>query len=85
LASRISQRAVPDVRGLKVDEAITVLLHNDVRPVIRTKTAPENALYPVDTVVRQSPAPGGTLRYRQKVELTLSHGSRTGITVPEER
>jgi len=85
VASRISQRAVPDVRGLKVDEAITVLLRNDVRPVIRTKTAPENALYPVDTVVRQSPAPGGTLRYRQKVELTLSHGSRTGITVPEER
>jgi membrane peptidoglycan carboxypeptidase len=85
VASRISQRAVPDVRGLKVDEAITVLLRNDIRPVIRSKTAAEDALFPVDTVVRQSPAPGGTLRYRQKVELTLSHGSQTGITVPEER
>jgi beta-lactam-binding protein with PASTA domain len=73
------------VRGLKVDEAITVLLRNDIRPVIRTKTAAENVLYPVDTVVQQSPNPGGPLRYRQKVELTLSHGSRTGITVPEER
>ncbi|NKX53502.1 PASTA domain-containing protein [Arthrobacter sp. E918] len=85
VASRIAQQAVPDVRGLKVDEALTVLLRNDLRPVIRTKTAAPNELYPADTVVRQSPAPGKKLRYRQKVELTLSDGSRTGITVPEER
>jgi membrane peptidoglycan carboxypeptidase len=85
VAARILPRAVPDVRGLKVDEAVTVLLRNDIRPVIRGKTAAQDALIPVDTVVQQSPAPGGNLRYRQKVELTLSHGSRTGITVPEER
>ncbi|NKX51067.1 penicillin-binding protein, partial [Arthrobacter deserti] len=53
LAARIPQRHVPDVRGLKLDEAVTVLLHHDIRPVVRTRTARENALFPVDTVVRQ--------------------------------
>ena len=76
--------AFPDVRGLKVDEAITVLLRNNLTPVINKEPAKENPLYTPDTVTAQTPTPGSSLKYRQEVAITLSAGSDTSISVPAQ-
>jgi membrane peptidoglycan carboxypeptidase len=80
----VTAKAIPDVRGLKVDEAITVLLRNNLTPVINKEPAKENPLYTPDTVTAQTPTPGSSLKYRQEVAITLSAGSDTSISVPAQ-
>ncbi|WP_043845310.1 transglycosylase domain-containing protein [Crystallibacter crystallopoietes] len=78
-----TDKSIPDVRGMKVDEAITVLLRNNLVPVVNQETAKADPLQQPGTVVAQTPAAGGTLRYRQEVAITLSAGSETSITIPD--
>ncbi|HEX2248444.1 MAG TPA: penicillin-binding transpeptidase domain-containing protein, partial [Arthrobacter sp.] len=80
----VTAKAIPDVRGLNVDEAITVLLRNNLTPVINKEPAKENPLYTPDTVTAQTPTPGSSLKYRQEVAITLSAGSDTFISVPAD-
>jgi membrane peptidoglycan carboxypeptidase len=80
----VTAKAIPDVRGLQVDEAITVLLRNNLTPLINKEPAKENPLYTPDTVTAQTPSPGSSLKYRQEVAITLSAGSDTSISVPAQ-
>ncbi|MGK3708763.1 transglycosylase domain-containing protein [Arthrobacter sp. IK3] len=81
--SSTTSRAIPDVRGMGTDEAVTLLLSNKLTPVISETTAAPNRLHPAGTVVSQTPAPGSTSGHRQEVVLTLSDGSHTAIKLPE--
>lgn len=82
--SSSSARTVPDVRGLAVDEAATLLLQNNLTPEIADATAGPDPLFAKDIVVEQTPAPGSTFSYRQEVLVTLSNGSDTTIRLPEQ-
>ncbi|ACL42333.1 glycosyl transferase family 51 (plasmid) [Pseudarthrobacter chlorophenolicus A6] len=83
--SSSTARTVPDVRGLSVSEASTLLLENDLAPDVAEKTGDPNPLFAKDIVVSQTPAAGSTFSYREKVSLTLSQGSDTTIKLPERK
>lgn len=83
--SSSTARTVPDVRGLSVSEAATLLLQNNLAPEIAEKTAAPNPLLAKDIVAAQTPAAGSTFSYREKVSITLSQGSDTTIQLPEQR
>lgn len=83
--SSSTARTVPDIRGLSVNEAATLLLQNDLTPTIAAKTAGPNPLYTKNIVLNQVPAAGSTFSYRQKVTITLSDGSETSVKLPERK
>ncbi|WP_422759109.1 transglycosylase domain-containing protein [Paenarthrobacter sp. C1] len=83
--SSSTARTVPDVRGLSVSEAATLLLQNNLTPDIAEKTADPNPLLAKDVVTAQTPAAGSTFSYREKVTITLSQGSDTTIKLPEQK
>lgn len=83
--SSSTARTVPDVRGLSVEEAATLLIENDLAPEIAEAPAGANPLYAKDIVVSQTPAAGSTFSYREKVNITLSQGSDTTIKLPEQK
>jgi membrane peptidoglycan carboxypeptidase len=83
--SSSTARTVPDVRGLSVNEAATLLLQNNLTPDIAEKTADPNPLLAKDIVTAQTPAAGSTFSYREKVSITLSQGSDTTIKLPEQK
>lgn len=83
--SSSTARTIPDVRGLSVSEAATLLLENQLTPDIAAKTAAANPLYAKDVVAVQTPAPGSTFTHRGKVSITLSHGSDTSIHLPQQK
>ena len=81
-SSVAASRSMPDLRGLGVNEAITVLLRNNLVPVIGQKTAKPDPRIGKNVVTKQSAPPGSSLAFRQEVTITLSAGSNTAITVP---
>jgi membrane peptidoglycan carboxypeptidase len=83
--SSSTARTVPDVRGLSVSEAMTLLLQNNLAPEIAGTTVDPNPLYAKDIVVTQTPAAGSTFSYREKVSITLSQSSDTTIKLPEQK
>ncbi|MBG0738718.1 transglycosylase domain-containing protein [Paeniglutamicibacter antarcticus] len=83
--SSSTARTIPDVRGLSVSEAETLLLQNNLTPDIAERTADPNPLLAKDIVVAQTPAAGSTFSYREKVSITLSQGSDTTIKLPERK
>lgn len=83
--SSTTAKSIPDVRGMGVAEAVTLLIDNKLVPAISETTAAPSLLHRKDTVVSQTPAPGSTSGHRQEVELTLSSGSTTNITLPEKK
>lgn len=83
--SSSTARTVPDVRGLSVSEAATLLLENNMAPEIAKKTGEPNPLHAKDIVVSQTPAAGSTFSYRGTVSLTLSAGSNTSVQLPEQK
>lgn len=83
--SSSTARIIPDVRGLSVAEAATLLTQNDLSPEIAAATAAPSPVYARDVVVEQTPAPGSTFSYRQKVAITLSDGSDTATRLPEAK
>lgn len=74
-------KAIPDVRGLPVNEALTILIQNNLTPVIE-QTPAEPGIHQPNTAVGQSPAPGSPISYTQEVHLTLSSGSVTSLKLP---
>lgn len=78
-------RAVPDVRGLAVNDALTLLVQNGITPVIRTETAAPDGIHAAGTAVAQTPSAGGSLGFEPTVEITLSAGSDTSIKSPERK
>jgi membrane peptidoglycan carboxypeptidase len=78
-----TSRSMPDLRGLGVNEAITVLLRNNLVPVIGQETAKPDPRVDQNVVTAQSAPPGSRLTFRQEVTITLSAGSNTAITVPD--
>ncbi|MET4143985.1 transglycosylase domain-containing protein [Arthrobacter sp. UYCo732] len=83
--SSSTARTVPDVRGLSVSEAATLLIENDLAPAVAEATGDPNPLFAKDIVVSQTPAAGSTFTYRETVNLTLSQGSNTAIQLPEQK
>ncbi|MGW6174322.1 transglycosylase domain-containing protein [Arthrobacter sp. NPDC055138] len=81
-SSVAASRSMPDLRGLGVNEAITVLLRNNLVPVIAQKTTKPDPRIGKNVVTKQSAPPGSSLAFRQEVKITLSAGSNTAITVP---
>lgn len=75
-------RAVPDIRGLNVDDALTLLVQNGITPVINPVAAAPDGVHPAGTAVAQTPSAGGSLGFEPKVEITLSAGSDTSIQNP---
>jgi membrane peptidoglycan carboxypeptidase len=85
VGTAITAQSIPDVRGLKIDDAATVLLANDYIPKIATTTAPASAPVDKNVVVSQTPAGGSNGSHKQEVTLTLSAGSDTGIQLPTKK
>lgn len=85
VGTAITAQSIPDVRGLKVDDAVTVLLANDYVPKIATTTAPANVAVDKNVVVTQSPDGGSNGSHKQEVTLTLSEGSDTAIQLPTKK
>lgn len=84
-SSATTAKAVPDLRGLSADDAITLLVQNNLTPAISSATAAANPLYGAGVVVSQTPAPGSSFGYKQVVDVTLSAGSQTALTIPAKR
>lgn len=85
VGTAITAQSIPDVRGLKVDEAVSVLIANDYVPKIATATAKANGPVDKNVVVSQSPDGGSNGSHKQEVTLTLSEGSDTGIKLPTKK
>lgn len=71
---------IPDVRGMGVNEAVTVLMRAGITPQLAKATAADDGATPANVVVAQSPAGGKPLA--DTVTLTLSHGSTTDVRIP---
>lgn len=84
LGVSVLARAVPDLRGMNVDEAMTTLVDNGFKPKLSEETEGDAKLIPENVVVSQNPAPGTTGDYNQEVTLTLSPGSNTEIQAPKK-
>lgn len=84
-SSATTAKAIPDIRGLPVNDAVTLLLQNDLTPVIAADTAGASPLYGKDVVVTQTPAPGSPFGHKQTVNVTLSSGSQTSVLIPAKQ
>lgn len=85
VGTAITAQSIPDVRGLKVDEAVTVLLANDYVPKIAPTTAKAPGPADKNVVVAQTPDGGSNGSHKQEVTLTLSEGSDTAIQLPTKK
>lgn len=78
-------RAVPDMKGLNVNEAMTTLVDNGFIPKIAEKTEGDAKMVSANVVVSQTPAAGTNGSTGQEVTLTLSPGSDTTIQAPKKK
>lgn len=83
--SAITARAVPDVRGLDVNAAVTTLMSNGFKPVINQETSGDENLLVKNVVVSQSPAGGTNGSHNQEIAITLSPGSDVSIKIPSKK
>lgn len=84
VSAAVSGRILPDVRGLQVDSAVTMLLEAGFAVKINPDNAKPNPnLDKPDYVVKQSPTPGAKAAYGDEVILTLTDGSNLTIITPE--
>lgn len=83
VASAIKATAIPDVIGLDVNTAITVLQDYGYKPVISESTTGSEEVAP-NTVVSQNPNGGNNGTHGQEVTLTLSPKSDTSIVVVDK-
>jgi membrane peptidoglycan carboxypeptidase len=83
--SATTAKAIPDIRGLSVNDAVTLLMQNDLTPKVAPTPAPASPLYGKEVVVSQVPAPGSPYGYKQGVEITLSAGSETAVRIPDKK
>lgn len=85
VGTAITAQSIPDVRGLKVDEAVTVLIANDYVPKIAPTTAKASGPVDKNVIVSQTPEGGSNGSHKQEVTLTLSEGSDTAIQLPTKK
>ncbi len=78
-----SRPALPDVRGLTRDAAVTELVLAGYSVRIDPKTAPKDPLLPPGYVAAQSPDPGAPVGPGTSVRLVLTDGSQTRVVVPQ--
>lgn len=83
--SAITARAVPDVRGLDVNTAISTLMSNGYKPVINHDTSGDANLLQKNVVVSQNPVGGTNGSHNQEVTITLSPGSDVSIQIPSKK
>lgn len=81
----ITARAVPDVRGLDVNAAITTLMSNGYNPVINQETSGDANMLTKNVVVSQNPAGGTNGSHNQEITITLSPGSDVSIKIPSKK
>ena len=79
-----TKATTPDVRGLGVSEAVTILLRAGIHPQLAKKTAADDGITPADIVISQTPTAGTTVTTDPTVTLTLSHGSDTNVHLPSK-
>lgn len=85
VASAIKATAIPDVTGLKVDNAVTTLQQYGYEVAISENTSGDAKLVEKDTVVAQNPSGGNNGTFGQTVTLTLSPGSTVDIVINEPK
>lgn len=69
---------VPDVVGLRSEEAQRALMEADFTPVVEKV----DSIEPVNTVLAQTPAPGTSLPLGSAVTIQVSNGKGEPVTVP---
>lgn len=84
LGASVLARSVPDLRGMKVDEAMSTLVDNGFKPKLSETTEGDAKLIPPNVVVNQNPAAGTTGDYNQEITLTLSPESNTEVQAPKK-
>ena len=85
MGTAVLARAIPDMKGLSVDEAMTTLVDNGFIPVVSETTEGDAKMIPANVVVSQSPEPGSNGSTGQQVTLVLSPGSDTTIQAPKKK
>lgn len=85
VGAAITARTVPNVTGLDVNEAITVLQSYGYTPVIAQETSGDAKVIAKNTVVDQNPDGGNNGSHKQEVTITLSPGSDTGMKISEKK
>lgn len=80
-----SSKTVPDVRGMATSAAMTILVQNNLTPVVSSTVAPVTAGLGANTVISQSPVAGSTASFKETITLTLSNGSTTTVTAPVKK
>lgn len=82
-STAVSSRAVPDVNGMDVNTAITMLQDEGFKVTVSKKTGKGGVAKNV--VVAQHPEAGGTGVHGDTVDITLSEGSDVDIEVRENK
>jgi membrane peptidoglycan carboxypeptidase len=75
--------AVPDVRGLERDAAVSALLRAGYAVELSPQTAPPDPALPAGVVSDQAPAPSTRAAYGARVTLTLTDGSVVDVAIPD--
>jgi membrane peptidoglycan carboxypeptidase len=75
--------AVPDVRGLERDAAVSALLRAGYDVAIAPDTAPADPSLPAGVVADQAPPPSVRAPYGATVTLTLTDGSVVDVWLPD--
>lgn len=84
VSASVTTRVVPNVLGLDVDTAITILLESGFKVNILEETAaPKDNVTTKNIVMKMSPKSGRAAAYSDVIELKLSAGSDTSVIVPE--
>ena len=73
--------SVPSVVGLSVNDARTLLVQNRLTLGSQTQAYSDQ---PVGTVIAQETAPGSTVKYNTRINVTVSAGPEPAPEVPEE-
>lgn len=85
MGTAVLARAVPDLKGMGINEAMTTLIDNGFIPKVSDKTEGDAKMIPANIVVAQTPPAGTNGSTGQEVTLTLSPGSDTTIQAPKKK
>jgi membrane peptidoglycan carboxypeptidase len=85
VGAAVTARTIPNVTGLDINEAITVLQSYGYVPVLSKETSGDAKILAKNTVVSQNPAGGNNGSHKQEITLTLSPGSDTGMKISEKK
>jgi membrane peptidoglycan carboxypeptidase len=84
VSSSVTSRVVPSVKGMKLDEAVSLLQSQGFVVKLRSANAKADKYLPASGYVQaQSPAAGSKTGYATTISLRLTAGSPTGVVLPE--